>query len=572
MATTTERLRSFRVRRGRNFNLDRVEAGTGEFVFNDQDGMLDPSNANGPYYGRILPLKPITLARRENSVTYRRFTGPIERYEPTWFPPSYQEMTIQAADSFETLANLQLISDTASLTTALSGADNDLVYTARKAGGQGDDITVTYVVAGASTVLDVGTNDPLQGNAIITAEITELPSGVLGLFQHTSFSGESVAAAVNVQGSDITVTVGTNAASAATSTASQIKTALDADEAVMALVSVALAPSNTGSGVVTAMVKTNLSGGKFPAELSGARINRVLDRYGWSATKRQIDAGVFTLVPAGFAATENASVLSHLQDCADSELGYVFMDGAGNIVYHDGAHRSRDARSLVSQATFSDDGAGFPYTAIDISLDKDRIWNEVTVTAGGQGSIAQTVQDSGSQTAYGRRTVSKGTQLLNDSDAAGVAAVILAAYKDPKTRFERISLIDEQPIADNDIYLGTAIAYGAGAYGANSYGSTFTETPPLITDWTPAVLGREIGDRVTVRINPPAHNTTISYDCFVESIEDERTVGQPWRVSFNLTPVTEAVSGPPGGGGVGALLDSSGDTFTLDSATLGVLG
>lgn len=539
-ADQTANLQTFTVRRGRPFNLDRCEAGTAGFMFTNGDGSLDPANSNSPYYPEILPLKEIWLSRLEDGVSYNRFRGPIERYKPVWQPPHHQSIGIDAADAFETLANIQLLSDAATLTTALTGANNDLVFTARNVGGQGDDITVEYVVAGNDTPLDADTNDAVTGTATIPTGRDAALAAIANIFARTVTPAAPTA--LTVQGTDIIVTVATNGAGAPTSTSALIKTALEANADVMALVSVAHAPSNSGAGVVTAMAKTNLSGGKWPVETSGERITRVLDLAAWPADKRAIDDGTFEVASQGFGDSENVTALTHMQDVADSELGYVFIDGNGNFVFHDGAHRSRETRSTVSQATFSDDGTGYSYYGLEITFDKDRIANEVTVTAGGEGAIPQTVEDSGSQAVYGRRTLAKSTLLAHDSDALLVADAILDVYKDPRTRFESISLY--MP-ADSSL-------------------------------WTPAVLGREIGDLVTVRTSPPvedgATEYTIAYDCFIESIEDSGSPGVPWSVTFQLTPFSESLSGPPGGGGLGALVDSSGDTFTLDSATLGVLG
>jgi hypothetical protein len=97
----------------------------------------------------------------------------------------------------------------ATLTTALAGANNDLVYSARSGGSGGNSISVTYVVS--------GTNTPLS---------------------------------VDVQGAKIIVNVATDGGGAATSTATQVRTAVE--RAANNLVSVALAPGNDGSGVVAA--------------------------------------------------------------------------------------------------------------------------------------------------------------------------------------------------------------------------------------------------------------------------------------------------------------------------------
>lgn len=107
------------------------------------------------------------------------------------------------------------------LTTALVGANNDLVFTAVKVGTVGNAITVAYVDPGAA----------------------------------------SQALGVVVAGNAITVNLATDAGSLITSTASEILAALEASAAAMALISVALAAGNDGTGVVTALVATALATG-----------------------------------------------------------------------------------------------------------------------------------------------------------------------------------------------------------------------------------------------------------------------------------------------------------------------
>lgn len=545
----SSRLRTFECRRGRPFNLDRVEAGTGNFTLVNGDGApLDPSNAASPYYGELLPLREAKLSRTVNNVVYPRFRGPVERYQPVWVPPEFQYLDIENSDAFETLANAEIFSGVATLTTSMTGTNNDLVFTAREAGPRGDEITVEFVVADVDQVLAAITNDPVEGDTVV---YIAAPAQKLGFYD--SLAGHQrgltggpavVPVSFAAQGTNITITVATNGSGDPTSTATQIKNAMEADPSVMALISVALAPGNNGTGVVTVVAQTPLAGGKWPQELTGERITRVLDLVDWPIDRRAIDDGIFEVVTGGFNEFDHASALAHLQDVADSELGYIFISGAGDFVFHDGAHRSRETRSTVSQATFSDDGTGMAYYELEQSFDKDRIVNEVSVTPGYQGAVAQVSVDVASQDpppdGFGRRTLSKQTLLVEDADALAIADTIVEAYKTPATRFERIVLRD---VSADDAWL-----------------------------WAEGVLAREIGDLVTVRTNPPGHDTTLSFDCFIEAITDTGAPGLPWQVAFQLTPQSEAVSGPPGGGGAGALLDSTGDTFTLDSATLGVLG
>jgi hypothetical protein len=108
----------------------------------------------------------------------------------------------------------------ASLTTALSGTNNDLVFTARDGGPGGNDITVAYIVSGTNTALAVVAN----GKAIV-------------------------------------VTVATDGGGAATSTAAEVRGKIEATSDANALVSIANAASNDGLGIVAALTATALAGG-----------------------------------------------------------------------------------------------------------------------------------------------------------------------------------------------------------------------------------------------------------------------------------------------------------------------
>jgi hypothetical protein len=108
----------------------------------------------------------------------------------------------------------------ATLTTALTGTNNDLTYTARAGGTPGNSVTIAYVVAGVNTPLSVA-----------------------------------------VAGSAITVNVATDGAGAATSTANQVRTAVLASAAAMAVVSNVTLAEAAGTGVVTALAATALTGG-----------------------------------------------------------------------------------------------------------------------------------------------------------------------------------------------------------------------------------------------------------------------------------------------------------------------
>lgn len=108
----------------------------------------------------------------------------------------------------------------AAYTTALTGTNNDLVFTAKDGGPGGNEITIVYVVAGTNTALSV-----------------------------------------TVAGKAITVNVATNGASAATSTSAQVKAAIEGNADASRLVTVAHSGADTGAGVVTALSVQSLAGG-----------------------------------------------------------------------------------------------------------------------------------------------------------------------------------------------------------------------------------------------------------------------------------------------------------------------
>lgn len=109
----------------------------------------------------------------------------------------------------------------ASYTTALTGTNNDLKFTAQQPGTEPNAVRVRYV-------------DP---------------------------AGNNQALAVSVSGNDITVSLATGSGGAITSTAAQVKAAVNLHDGANDLVSAGLATGNDGTGVVTAMAFQTLAGG-----------------------------------------------------------------------------------------------------------------------------------------------------------------------------------------------------------------------------------------------------------------------------------------------------------------------
>lgn len=111
--------------------------------------------------------------------------------------------------------------ESATLTTALTGNNNDLVFSSVVKNNTENSITVQYT-------------DPYNHNQSLHVTVT---------------------------GKDINISLATDNNGAIITTAAQIKSAIDSTPAASALITVANAAGNDGSGVVTSMAKTNLKGG-----------------------------------------------------------------------------------------------------------------------------------------------------------------------------------------------------------------------------------------------------------------------------------------------------------------------
>lgn len=182
-----------------------------------------------------------------------------------------------------------------SLSTDLAGGDNDLVYTSKLAGTAGNAITIAYIdpeQAAALSIVVTGTdivvNLAHDGSGITTTadnisaaialdvdanalvgvanKVANNGSGVVTAMAATPLVGGVDAVVttttVTVTDTDIVIGLAKDTSNVITSKATQIKTEIEATPAADALVGVANKAANDGSGVVTVMAKTALTGGR----------------------------------------------------------------------------------------------------------------------------------------------------------------------------------------------------------------------------------------------------------------------------------------------------------------------
>ena len=133
--------------------------------------------------------------------------------------------------------------------------------------------------------------------------------------------------------------------------------------------------------------------GAAAGNLSGTRINQILDQISWPASMRDVDAGLTTLQadPGTFRTS-----LAALQTVSDSEYGAFYMDALGNAVFQD---RSVTAGSIGGTATnFADNGTGISYFNSVWVLNDVLIYNTANITM--LGGTTQTASNADSIAKY----------------------------------------------------------------------------------------------------------------------------------------------------------------------------
>ncbi|MDR7323370.1 MULTISPECIES: hypothetical protein [Catenuloplanes] len=254
-------------------------------------------------------------------------------------------------------------------------------------------------------------------------------------------------------------------------------------------------------------------------DLSGARIHRILDTAGWPAEARKIAAGDTALRATDLA----GNPLDEAQDVATAEIGELYVDAQGDIVFRSRHALLTDPRSSTSWATFgSNTAAGeIPYVGRPgISYDRMQMVNRVTVTRDGEDAALPVVEDAASIGRHGLHAIEETLPVTTDEAALGWARWILWQESEPEFRFTSLA-IDAR--IDPDTVL-------------------------------PHAAGREIGDRITVVRRPPG-GIVDQRDCFIRSISHTWSPPDRWQTTWGLQGADRYrffVIGHPSQGVIGA--------------------
>lgn len=253
--------------------------------------------------------------------------------------------------------------------------------------------------------------------------------------------------------------------------------------------------------------------GATAGELSGSRINKILNTIGWPTSMRDVDPGL-TTVQADPGTSRTA--LNAMQNIELSEYGSLYVDASGNFTFQD---RALTSSSVAGTPTvFSDTGeVGIDYFDAKWVLDDKLIYNSASITRAG--GTAQTATDAASIAQYFLHSYSQtGLLMETDADALNYARAYVASRKDTSIRCDAIVL---------DLFQNN---YDAGIE---------------------AGLGLDYFDPVTVSTNQPG-GTNITKTLQVFGVQHDITPGQ-WRTTFTtLEPIIDSfIIGDPTWGIIG---------------------
>ena len=174
--------------------------------------------------------------------------------------------------------------------------------------------------------------------------------------------------------------------------------------------------------------------GAAAGQLSGARINQILDQIGWPATMRDVDAGLTTLQnDPGTARTS----LAAMQTVETSEYGALYVDAAGSFVFQDRAVTAGSTGK--APVLFNDNGTNIGYYDAVWRLDDTLVYNSASITR--TGGTTQTAINQASIDKYFIHSYNQ-QNLLMETDAVALdyARAYVASRAETSIRCDAIKL------------------------------------------------------------------------------------------------------------------------------------
>jgi hypothetical protein len=174
--------------------------------------------------------------------------------------------------------------------------------------------------------------------------------------------------------------------------------------------------------------------GATAGDLSGTRIDQILDQIAWPESMRDVDAGLTTMqADPGTARTS----LAALQTVTNSEYGAFYVDASGSFVFQD---RSVTTASIGGTPTvFNDNGTDIGYFNAVWRLDDTLIFNQANVTR--TGGTVQSATNAASVEKYFAHTYNIQNLLMQtDAVALDYAQAYVASRAETSVRCDAIEL------------------------------------------------------------------------------------------------------------------------------------
>lgn len=174
--------------------------------------------------------------------------------------------------------------------------------------------------------------------------------------------------------------------------------------------------------------------GATAGDLSGTRINQILDQIQWPTSMRDVDAGLTTLQndPSTFRTS-----LTAMQTVATTEYGALYVDAYGSFVFQD---RALTTSSVALPTTdFSDDGTGIYYVDANWVLNDVLVYNKGTITR--TGGTPQVATNQASIDKYFLHSYNEQDLLMQtDAVALDYARAYIASRAETSIRCDSITL------------------------------------------------------------------------------------------------------------------------------------
>jgi hypothetical protein len=234
-------------------------------------------------------------------------------------------------------------------------------------------------------------------------------------------------------------------------------------------------------------------------ELTGERVENVLDQAEWPASRRDVETGQIQMASNYDAETQNALIA--IKQAEETEGGHAFISRSGDLTFLDHyAALITHPRSMTSQATFGNEEGEHNPSSLVLAIDTDDTANVIRVTHQ-DGSVAE-VRDETSVAKYGALAVDERSAALTAAEAKGQAEWELLRLKDPQAMRIR------------------------------------SMTFELFQSNVDQLCSLELMDRVTARWTPPGGGARIDQEALISKItHDINADPATWRMTIEMMPL-----------------------------------